>query len=904
MEKTSIPRRSPALCRTYEQEEGRTTMLQEAALRALKTVLPDKQIFADRTSLIVYEADAGLDKGTPEVVAFPRSAEEVERIVNWASKYGVPLIGRGAGTGLSGGAIADRGGVIVEFQHMNHLLELDVEGRSVIAEPALINLHLDERARQHGLYFPPDPSSQRASTIGGNVAENSGGPHCFKYGVTTNYIAGLEVVLADDPHGQRVRRVRLGGRANDYPAYDLCGLFTGSEGTLGLITSVTARLVRNPPAVKTLLAIFDSVEQAGRAVSAVIAAGLVSATMEMMDRQMIRIAEPFAQAGLPLDAGAMLIVEVDGYPASLDDQMEEIVSILKAHGGTGMRVAHNEEERYKIWLARKSVAGAVSRIAPAFYIVDVTVLRSRLAEMLAIADEICVRYDLPSGHVFHAGDGNLHPNILITNPEDPALMERVLAAGHEIARRSIEMGGSITGEHGVGTEKRQFMPLMHNTAELMTHWDVKEVFDPQNIFNPGKMFPVPAEGEPGPFAGYAPGYRNVTLDEHAVLPSEVFRPRTAEEAAQGLSALSEAGRCVYINKPAKRPQATRLDTSELSGIKTYAPDDLYITVGAGTQLSAVQDFLHKDGKQLPLASPWPAATIGGIVAANHNAPLRMRYGAIRDLTLCATVALPCGRLIRTGRPIVKNVAGYDLTRGFIGSQGTLGLLTDVSLKVVALPRAQRTLLIPVEDIRRGLRWGRQLLPLALTASAVLLSKGYYNDSVPESPYLLAYAAEGHPQDVQAELAQVREALRAVNAPEPAEVEAFSGTQIWTDLLHRSVSKNLVVRAGVPVRDLPAYVQNLSPYLEQGSFIVDFAAGFVYTLGPSGDDAEAARAWLERLRSPALALEGYAIAMDVPETLQGHLDPWGYRPASLEIMQRLKARWDPNGILNPGEFLFA
>src|SRR5436305_10097897 len=252
------------------------------------------------------------------------------------------------------------------------ILDVDAYGRSAVVEPCVINLALDERVKAHGLYFPPDPASQRASTIGGNVAENSGGPHCFKYGVTTNYVTGLDVVLADG------RSIRVGGRAPDYPAYDLCGLLTGSEGMLALITSICVRLVRNPPAIKTMLAVFDSVEQAGIAVSAIIAAGLVPATMEMMDQKIIRIGEEFAHAGLPTEAQAILIIEVDGYPVSLDLQIEEIASILQTHGGRNLRIAGSAEERNQIWLARKSAAGAVTRLTLAYYTVDITVPRSRL----------------------------------------------------------------------------------------------------------------------------------------------------------------------------------------------------------------------------------------------------------------------------------------------------------------------------------------------------------------------------------------------------------------------------------------------------------------------------------------------------------------------------------------------
>lgn len=868
-------------------------MVKESARQSLSSLLPHGQIFINRTALIAYESDAGMDKGMPEGIALPRSVEDVRSLVRWAAENGAHLIGRGAGTGLSGGAVADRGGIIVEFQHMNHILDLDTQGRSVIMEPALINLRLDENVKAQGLYFPPDPSSQRASTMGGNVAENSGGPHCFKYGVTTNYIAGLEVVLAD---GQCIR---VGGPANDYPEYDLTGLLTGSEGTLGLITKIYGRLVRNPPGVATLLAVFDSIEQAGEAVSAVISAGLVPATMEMMDQRIIRMIEPYAQAGMPLDAGAVLIIEVDGYPENLDAQMGEVITILKQHGGSKMRVARDEQERYKIWLARKSAAGAVALLAPAYYTVDITVPRSRLAEMLVEVNRICSHYNLTSGHMFHAGDGNLHPMLLIPDPDDKALVKRVLTAGREMVKYCVGMDGSLTGEHGVGIEKRDYMPLMHNTAELMSLWDIKRVFDPRNTFNPGKIFPVadPSEGDV-PFKGYDEQHTNIPVAETP--PGEVFTPTTSEEAARGLYALSRAGRCVSINTPSRRPQATRIDTSKLTGIKTYAPDDLYITVGAGTRLSEVQAFLAERGKQVPIASPWPDATIGGLVATNTNAPLRMRYGSLRDLTLYTSVALPNGRYIRTGRPIVKNVAGYDLTKVFAGSRGTLGLLTEVTLKVSAQPRSRRTLLLPLDDLRDALRLGRRLLSVALNASALLLCQGYQSAQVPSGAVLLAYTAEGHEQDVQAELAQVRRTMSEAHAPEPLEQDTLSGTEIWRELLGQAVGKGLIARSAVPPRDLPIYVRDLSSHLDDTPFIADFANGFVYALNQN-TELEAAKSWLNGLREPALALEGYTILMEQPEALYGQLDPLGYQSQGLALMRRLKARFDPNGILDSSAF---
>ena len=871
-------------------------MHKENKLRTLETLLRKGQVFSDAATLITYEIDAGLDRGTPEGLVFPQSAADVEQIVRWAAQHHIPLVARGAGTGLSGGAVAERGGIVIEFSRMNAVLDLDKSGRSAILEPGVVNLAFDERVRAQGLYFPPDPASQRASTIGGNVAENSGGPHCFKYGVTSNYITGLDVVLAGG------RSMRIGGRALDYPAYDLCGLLTGSEGTLAVITAVSVRLVRNPPAVKTMMAAFDSLEQAGAAVSAIITAGLVPATMEMMDRNILRIVEAYVHAGLPADAEAVLIIDVDGYPASLDAQIDEMTHHLQAHGGHDLRIAANAEERDKIWYGRKSAAGALSRLAPSYYLVDITVPRSLLAETLAEVNSICDRYGLRAGHVFHAGDGNLHPLILIMDPSDRQLIERVHHAGREIVELGIRKDGSISGEHGIGIEKRQYMPLMFSDDELAAMWDVKQVFDPGGLLNPGKIFPssvdrvsIGGEPEKRPLPGH--------------LPAAVFTPSTASEAAQGLSALSAIGRPVHIRgsietsplegQPGKTNDVL-LCTGKLKGIKKFSPTDLYVTVGVGASLTELQSFLVSEHLQVPLAAPWPGATIGGLVASNVNAPLRMRYGSLRDLVLCATVVLGDGRVIRAGRPVIKNVAGYDLIKLFVGSHGTLGLITDVTLKLTPLPRARRTLLAAVEDLEHGLVLTEQARSVALVASAILLCKDCDIAGMPRSSYILAYTAEGLLEDVQAELDQLRQVLRTGGLPDPLEVEDVAGTHIWARLLENSSGRSLQARVGVPARDLASYIQAQSTALNNVAYIADAGNGLVYAVYNHREPA-AARDWLERLRRPALALGGYAIAMDMPGTWQGTIDRWGYQPAALDLMRNLKARWDPDNILNPGEF---
>ncbi len=377
------------------------------------------QLVTDPAELVTFEIDAGFDRGRPDAVFYPESAADVSRVVQWARANGLPIVARGAGTGLSGGAVAERGGVIVEFARMKRIVELNPVGRNGIVQTGVVNLTLDAAAKRLGFYYPPDPSSGRSSVIGGNLGENAGGPHCFKYGVTTNYITGVEAILADG------RVIRTGGQAYDYPELDLTGLIVGSEGTLALVTEAAIRLIRNPPAVKTMMVSFASDEVAGAAVSSIIAAGLVPATLEMMDQKVMGMIEAYVQVGLPVDAQAALIVEVDGYAESLDSQVEEIADILSAHGGYDLRIAQSEEERQGIWYGRKSAAGAFSRLAPAFYLVDVTVPRSFLAEALREIGQVLARHELETGHVFHAGDGNLHPCILC-DPKDTAQMERVL----------------------------------------------------------------------------------------------------------------------------------------------------------------------------------------------------------------------------------------------------------------------------------------------------------------------------------------------------------------------------------------------------------------------------------------------------------------------------------------------
>jgi len=442
-------------------------------------------VLARPEELLVYEAD-GLTLGAhpPDAVVLPRTTEEVVAAVGACRDAGAPFVPRGAGTGLSGGAVAAEGGVVIECSRMDRILEVHPADRYAVVQPGVVNAELSRAVAVHGLLYAPDPSSQAACTIGGNVAENSGGPHTLKYGTTTHHVLALELVL---PSGEVLV---LGSPAGFAPDLDLAGAAVGSEGTLGVVTRIWVRLVPIPEAVETLLAIFPDVVSSCRAVTAIIRSGLVPAALEIVDQRTIRAVEASVYAaGLPTDAGAVLLVELDGVRAALPRQGERVRELCAAAGATRVELARDEAERARFWRARKGAFGAMGRLAPDLYVHDAVVPRTKLPEILARICEICDRHRLRLSNVFHAGDGNLHPNISFDR-RDPDELRRVVAAGEEILRTCVEAGGVISGEHGIGTEKREYMPLLFGEADLAAMARLRRAFDPERRSNPGKIFPT------------------------------------------------------------------------------------------------------------------------------------------------------------------------------------------------------------------------------------------------------------------------------------------------------------------------------------------------------------------------------------------------------------------------------
>jgi glycolate oxidase len=452
-------------------------------VEALRRIVPGEGVIVSEPERRAYESD-GLTAyhQLPLVVVLPSRVEEVAAVLRYCLEMGVKVVPRGAGTSLSGGALPLADGVLLGMAKFNRILDIDYDNRCVVAQPGVTNLALTHAVEDAGFYYAPDPSSQIACTIGGNVAENSGGVHCLKYGLTTNNILGVELVLIDG------EIVRLGGRHFDAEGYDLLGVVTGSEGLLGVVTEVTVRILPKPLAARALLIGFATIEDAGHCVAAVIAAGIIPGGMEMMDRPAIHAAEAFVKAGYPLDVEALLIVELDGAVAEIDHLIAKVEAIARDHRAASIRTSGNDAERLAFWSGRKAAFPAVGRIAPDYFCMDGTIPRGRLAQVLSGIGALSRRHGLGVANVFHAGDGNLHPLILY-DANQPGETERAEAFGSDILRLCVEVGGVLTGEHGVGVEKRDLMGTMFNETDLAHQQRVKCAFDPDGLLNPGKVFP-------------------------------------------------------------------------------------------------------------------------------------------------------------------------------------------------------------------------------------------------------------------------------------------------------------------------------------------------------------------------------------------------------------------------------
>lgn len=474
----------PASCDAVDggSSRGKGKVDQIALIDDLQRIVGRDAVLHEPGDVLAYEYDGSFDTHAPVVVVLPTTTAQVVAIVKLAGRCGLPVVPRGAGTGLASGSVAIQGGIVVVTARMNRILSIDYRNRRALVEPGVVNLDLTNQVRDDGYYFAPDPASQRICTIGGNVANNAGGLHCLKYGVTTNHILGLELVLPDGAV------ITTGALDSDATGYDLTGVVVGSEGTLGLVTRVLVGLTSLPEAARALLAPFPTVDAAAATASRIIASGIMPAALEMMDALTCSAVEAAYHTGYPPEAGAVLLIELDGPAAGIEAETRLVQALCAEHGAFGIRLARTASERAALWAGRKGALGAMGRLAPSYYLQDGTVPRTRLPETLRHVDAVSREYGLPIANVLHAGDGNLHPFILFDR-RIKGNIQRVLEAGVEILRYCVEVGGTISGEHGIGLEKKEQMTLCYSTADLAAMAALKMAFNPKDLFNPGKIFP-------------------------------------------------------------------------------------------------------------------------------------------------------------------------------------------------------------------------------------------------------------------------------------------------------------------------------------------------------------------------------------------------------------------------------
>jgi D-lactate dehydrogenase (cytochrome)/glycolate oxidase len=638
---------------------------ERAALwRELKQQLGEHAVISNRDQLLAYSYDATGERHWPDVVVLPQTREQVTAALRIAARFRVPIIGRGAGSNLSGGTTPLVGGMVVSFARMNRVLEVNADDRFVRVEPGVVNADLDLLLKPLGFFYPPDPSSHRISTIGGNIAENSGGPHCVKYGVTTHHVLSLTIALAD---GRLVELPRTGDTSQ---GLDLASVVIGSEGTLALVVEATLAIHPRPPAKETLLMTFPSVAVATRAVSALVAARVNPAALELMDRESLVVVESFVHAGYPLDAGAVLLMELDGMPDDLARGAKRVEAIVRREGAISFKKAESEAEAEAFWRGRRAHYGASARLAPHLWVQDVTVPRPRLNEMMERVLAIAGQYRMRILTAAHAGDGNLHPSMPY-DPENPDEVRRLKMADRAIMEACVSLGGAITGEHGVGIDKAEHLPLMFSNDELAVMNAVKASFDPAGVLNPFKaLWPAAPQ------------------DEEREPAAPKWRPSSDGEVRDTMRWARRQGVTIRIQGEGRRQVAsgaTLMDLRDLDQVHELDPDNLSVEVGAGIHAGTLARLLAQEGLDIPGLEPFMDDTLGGLLAV--NAPY-WRYSlgrGWRDVVLAVEWVDGCGRRLKFGRKTMKNVAGYDLAKLMVGSQGRLGAMTRVTLRLSPAP---------------------------------------------------------------------------------------------------------------------------------------------------------------------------------------------------------------------------
>ncbi len=906
-------------------------------LSELKQRVGPDRVVDQPDALLPFSTDwIAVERSMPDIAVLPLDTAGVADAVRLAGGAGLPIVARGAGTGLAGGARPRSGGAVIATSNLKRILQVDQPNRRVLIEPGLINFDLSAELIPQGYFYAPDPASWKMCSIGGNIANNSGGPRCLKYGVTSNHVLALEVVLHDG------RVFWTGDGIQEAFGYDLNGLIVGSEGTFGIVTRALLRLTRLPEANRVALALFPDVVAACASVSAILAAGHVPTALEVMDDTTMLAVNRAHGYGLPAEAGAALIVEVDGVADGLDPMMAEIVGICEQQGAISVRAATDAAEQEQLWSARRSAFDSFHTLAPAYHLVDTVVPRTRLPQMMAHVQQLSRDYAMPIANVFHAGDGNLHPLVLY-DPADPQQVEKAHAITARILELSITEGGTVSGEHGIGLEKQDFLARLYNPAELAAQAAVYAVFNPQNRLNPGKVFPnasaplalaarhaerleAPAEpmewetllAELEPIVGNAHLLVAADAADYAVqgrAPGCAVLPASLDELAAVMAACHRAAVTVVPRGGGSQQQRGQLSrepavvvvTSRLNQVLHYEPADLTIGVGAGMRLADLQALLAGQNQILPLDAPLAGrTTLGGLVATAADGPQRAGYGTLRDMLLGLTLVEADGTVVKLGGQVVKNVSGYDMVKLLLGSHGTLGVIAEVRLRTYPRPPAEATLLIGCNNRTAALALindiaASQLRPVAqeLFDSASSRRAGLS----PIGAWGLALRLSGTGPAVERQLRDLEQMARQRGAASLLRLEGRLAPHFWEQICDLSAAcaapGTALLQVAVPPAELGAALEALEQAAARHGLVLSSSArafnGLIYAYVSGTPEAIGA--------FQAGLVEGWnhsqVLAGELPKE-QEQLR-WGAPPPpiALELMQQIKAAFDPQGRLNPG-----
>jgi D-lactate dehydrogenase (cytochrome) len=871
----------------------------ETVISRLQELLGEDAVLTSPEALLPYETDAmPIHRRRPMCVILPPSRATLMAAVTLLHETQTPWTARGAGSGLSGGALAENNGVLISLARLREILSSDPRARRVEVEPGVVNQILNQELAGERLQFAPDPSSQLVATIGGNIAENAGGPHTLKHGVTVQHFLGCRLVLSD------ATELTIGGSEETMGGYDLLGLIAGSEGTLGLVTSATLRLIPLPESTRTFMAVFPDTEVAGNAVAALLGAGVVPSALEMIDAEVLDALESAFSIGFPKPAGAFLVGEVDGLKEEVAEEMLLVTCTLSDAGASEVRAANSETERVNLWRARKQAFGALGRVAPNYISHDVVIPRSVMPAMLRDISEIGKQHGLRIANIFHAGDGNLHPAILF-DAADPAQAASAHQAGDAIVRRALDVGGVLTGEHGIGLSKRKNMAWAFSEEELALLDRLRRIFDPWNLSNPGKLIPAGVNVE------------EATSDVSAEgAPAESSR-RPKRDLSTGEASLLSAIQDAYAERKQLIPVGggtlritplcgrSPLPMRKLNRILAFEPADFAVTVESGVTLAEANDLLVDHGQQLSWEAPDPQrATLGGIVSAGYWSSQACRFGHPKYSLLGFRGISGGGEIIQFGATVVKNVSGYDLAKLIVGACGTLAVTTRLTLRTYPLARCGEMIevignvktLLHLADRLAATPYPWSRLDLNLNDNGAVLHVGFQGNQA---------LIDRLRQEFEAVFRQVSAATE--HGPLPLEMSRSTGKDFGR--LERGLTDRLcwfdsalILKLVVGAEKTIPLVSQLLELLEANQALSKVRLQVHPTIGlvrvaidPGFDDAVLRRLILEIAEQVRLT-GGYRALDRAPGNPWWGWDGWGASRTLQDRMQRIGLVFDPRSVL--------